>query len=160
MAAPFIPTRINIQLIGSLHESSMPTILLISRNPDFRESLQRNLQTAGRTFMSLASAHDILHPQGRHIARGYDLIVAEVRTDDHDGLTGLVLLRQLHATTSLIAVTQQHGQAGADFAAAAARTLRGRLCPLLFDSHEDLRAIVAQELSGESPTAGDQKKSA
>lgn len=88
---------------------------------------------------------------GAQQVSGYDLIVAEVLSRDHDGLSRLVLFRNLHPNTPFIAVTREVQSAGLAFGGAAARALQAWLVPVTSDSLVELTNTATRALKGESP---------
>ncbi|TKB85203.1 MAG: response regulator [Nitrospira sp.] len=109
----------------------MHTILLISDDDTFRNSLRQSLGQEGTAVLGVPNTRDILsQPKVRQVS-GYDLIVAEVRSGDHDGLSRLVLFRNLHPNTPFIAVTREDQGAGRPMAALPL----GRCMPGSFQSH-------------------------
>ena len=98
----------------------MPTILLISDDDTFRTSLHQFISRDGVIVFGVANTREILsQPRARQVS-GYDLIVAEVRSEDHDGLSRLVLFRNLHPNTPFIAVTRENHGTGLAYGGAAA----------------------------------------
>ncbi|MCS6294199.1 MAG: hypothetical protein H8J66_14100, partial [Nitrospira sp.] len=69
----------------------MPTILLISNDDLFRNSLRQSIGREGTSVFGVPNTRDILSQPGARQVSGYDLIVAEVLSADHDGLSRLVL---------------------------------------------------------------------
>lgn len=129
----------------------MPTILLISDDDTFRNSLRQSLGQEGTAVLGVPNTRDILsQPKVRQVS-GYDLIVAEVRSGDHDGLSRLVLFRNLHPNTPFIAVTREDQGAGLAYGGAAARALHAWLVPVASDSMTGLTDTTTRALKGDSP---------
>jgi len=129
----------------------MSTILLISDDSAFRTALRQSFGHEGTAVLGLPNTREILsQPKTRQVS-GYDLIVAEVRSSDHDGLSRLVLFRNLHPNTPFIAVTREHQSPGQAFGGAAARALHAWLIPITSDSFAELTETATRALNGESP---------
>lgn len=129
----------------------MPTILLISDDAAFRTSLRQSLGQNGTAVLGLPNTREILSQPKAWQVSGYDLIVAEVRSTDHDGLSRLVLFRNLHPNTPFIAVTREHQSPGQAFGGAAARALHAWLISITSDSFVELAETAVKALNGESP---------
>ena len=129
----------------------MPTILLISNDDLFRNSLRQSIGQKGTAVLGVPNTRDILSQPGARQVSGYDLIVAEVLSADHDGLSRLVLFRNLHPNTPFIAVTREDQGAGLAYGGAAARALHAWLVPVASDSMAQLTDTTTRALKGESP---------
>ncbi len=129
----------------------MPTILLISDDDTFRNSLRRSIGRDGDAVLGVANTRDILSQSKARQVSGYDLIVAEVLSTDHDGLSRLVLFRNLHPNTPFIAVTREDQETGRTYGGAAARALHAWLVPITSDSSIELAETASRALNGESP---------
>lgn len=129
----------------------MPTILLISDDDTFRNSLRQSIGREGTAILGVPNTRDILSQPGAQQVSGYDLIVAEVLSRDHDGLSRLVLFRNLHPNTPFIAVTREVQSAGLTYGGAAARALEAWLVPVTSDSLVELTDTATRALKGESP---------
>lgn len=129
----------------------MPTILLISDDATFRNSLRQAIGQPGTAVLAVPNTREILSQPGARQVSGYDLIVAEVLAGDHDGLSRLVLFRNLHPNTPFIAVTREGLSAGLAFGGAAARALHAWLVPIASDSLVELTDTASRALNGESP---------
>lgn len=129
----------------------MPTILLISDDVTFRDALRQSIGHQGAGVLAVPNTREILSQPGARQVSGYDLIVAEVLSGDHDGLSRLVLFRNLHPNTPFIAVTREGLSAGLAYGGAAARALRAWLVPITSDSLIKLTNTTARALNGESP---------
>lgn len=129
----------------------MPTILLISDDAEFRNSLRQSIGQPGAAVLAVPNTRAILSQSGARQVSGYDLIVAEVLAGDHDGLSRLVLFRNLHPNTPFIAVTRDGLSAGLAFGGAAARALHAWLVPIASDSSVELTDTVTRALNGGSP---------
>ena len=131
----------------------MPAILLISDDQAFRTSLHQLIGRDGAIVFGVANTRDILsQPKTRQVS-GYDLIVAEVLSGDHDGLSRLVLFRNLHPNTPFIAVTREDHGAGLTYGGAAARALHAWLVPITAGSLSELTGAATRALKGELPPA-------
>jgi len=131
----------------------MPTILLISDDDRFRDSIRQAIGK-GRdraTILGIPNTREILSQPGARQVFGYDLIVAEVLSADHDGLSRLVLFRNLHPNTPLIAVTRENQDVGLAYGGSAARALHAWFVPVAADSMAELTETAARALSGDSP---------
>lgn len=129
----------------------MPTILLISDDDTFRNSVRQSIEPKGTAVLGVPNTRDILsQPRARQVS-GYDLIVAEVLSADHDGLSRLVLFRNLHPNTPFIAVTRENQSTGLTYGGAAARALHAWLVPVTSDSLAGLADAATRALKGESP---------
>ena len=129
----------------------MPTILLISDDDTFRTSLHQFISRDGVIVFGVANTREILsQPRARQVS-GYDLIVAEVRSEDHDGLSRLVLFRNLHPNTPFIAVTREDHGAGLTYGGAASRALHAWLVPITSGSLSELTDAATRALKGELP---------
>lgn len=129
----------------------MPTILLISDDATFRTSLHRFIERDGVIVFGVSNTREILsQPKARQVS-GYDLIVAEVLSGDHDGLSRLVLFRNLHPNTPFITVTRENHGTGLTYGGAAARALHAWLVPVTSDSLSELTDAASRALSGELP---------
>lgn len=103
-------------------------------------------------MLAVPNTRDILsQPRARQVS-GYDLIVAEVLSEDHDGLSRLVLFRNLHPNTPFIAVTRENQGPGLAYGGAAARALRAWLVPVTSTSLSELTDTATRALKGESPS--------
>lgn len=129
----------------------MPTILLISDDAAFRNSLRQSMGQPGAAVLAVPNTKEILRQPGARQVSGYDLIVAEILAGDHDGLSRLVLFRNLHPNTPFIAVTREDLSAGRAFGEAAARALHAWLVPIASDSSVELTDTATRALDGESP---------
>ena len=129
----------------------MSTILLISDDVPFRNLLRQSVGREGTAVLGVPNTRDILSQPGAQQVSGYDLIVAEVLSRDHDGLSRLVLFRNLHPNTPFIAVTRENQSAGLAFGGAAARALQAWLVPATSDSLVELTNTATRALKGESP---------
>ena len=129
----------------------MPTILLISDDTTFRNSLRQSIGQDGAAVLGVPNSREILNQPGPRQVSGYDLIVAEVLSADHDGLSRLVLFRNLHPNTPFIAVTREDRGAGLAYGGAAARALHAWLVPVASDSMTGLADTTSRALKGESP---------
>ena len=129
----------------------MPTILLISDDEAFRTSLHQLIGRDGVIVFGAANTREILsQPKTRQVS-GYDLIIAEVLSGDHDGLSRLVLFRNLHPNTPFIAVTRENHGTGQTYGGAAARALHAWLVPVTPDSLSELTDAATRALKGERP---------
>ncbi|HEX7765990.1 MAG TPA: hypothetical protein VF443_04715 [Nitrospira sp.] len=129
----------------------MPTILLISNDDMFRNSLRQSIGREGAAVLGVPNTRDILNePRARQVS-GYDLIVAEVLSADHDGLSRLVLFRNLHPNTPFIVVMREIQGAGLAYGGAAARALHAWLVPVTPNSLVELTDTATRALKGESP---------
>jgi len=128
----------------------MPTILLIS-NDGFRKSLRQSIGHDEAAVLGVSNTRAILSQPGARQVSGYDLIVAEVLATDHDGLSRLVLFRNLHPNTPFIAVTREDQSTGLAYGGAAAQALHAWLVPVASDSMAGLTDTTAHALKGESP---------
>lgn len=129
----------------------MPAILVISDNAAFRTSVHQFIGRDGVIVFGVANTRDILsQPKARQVS-GYDLIVAEVLSGDHDGLSRLVLFRNLHPNTPFIAVTRENHGTGQTYGGAAARALHAWLVPLTTNSLSELTDAATRALKGELP---------
>ncbi|MDO9118427.1 MAG: hypothetical protein Q7U39_10735 [Nitrospira sp.] len=129
----------------------MPTILLISDDDTFRNSLRQSMGHDGAAVLGVPNTRAILSQPGARQVSGYDLIVAEVLSSDHDGLSRLVLFRNLHPNTPFIAVTREDHSGGLAYGGAAARALRAWHVPVAADSLAGLTDTTTRALRGESP---------
>jgi|APFre7841882590_1041340.scaffolds.fasta_scaffold42397_1 DNA-binding NtrC family response regulator len=129
----------------------MSTILLISDDAPFRNLLRQSVGREGTAVLGVPNTRDILSQPGAQQVSGYDLIVAEVLSRDHDGLSRLVLFRNLHPNAPFIAVTRENQSAGLAFGGAAARALQAWLVPVTSDSLVELTNTATRALKGESP---------
>jgi len=129
----------------------MPTILLISNDDMFRNSLRQSIGREGTAVLGVPNTRDILNQPSARQVSGYDLIVAEVLSADHDGLSRLVLFRNLHPNTPFIAVTRENQGAGLAYGGAAARALHAWLVPVTSNSLVELTDTATRALKGESP---------
>ena len=129
----------------------MPTILLISDDDLFRDVLRQSIRAEGTAILGVPNTRDILRQPGARQVSGYDLIVAEVLSADHDGLSRLVLFRNLHPNTPFIAVTRESRETGLAYGGAAARALHAWLVSVTSDSLAGLTDTAAHALRGESP---------
>ncbi|MDP3090179.1 MAG: hypothetical protein Q8N04_05840 [Nitrospira sp.] len=129
----------------------MPTILLISDDATFRNSLRQSIGQDGAAVLGVPNTRAILSQPGARQVSGYDLIVAEVLSTDHDGLSRLVLFRNLHPNTPFIAVTREDQGAGLAYGGAAARALRAWHVPVTADSLTELTDTALRALNGDTP---------
>ncbi|ULA63760.1 MAG: Response regulator [Nitrospira sp.] len=129
----------------------MPTILLISDDTLLRDSIRQSIKRCGTTVLGVPNTREILYQPGARQVFGYDLIVAEVRSGDHDGLSRLVLFRNLHPNTPFIAVTRENEEAGLAYGGSAARALRAWLVPVTSDCLSGLTDTAMRALTGEWP---------
>lgn len=129
----------------------MPTILLISDDDTFRNSLRQSIGREGTAILGVPNTREILSQPRAQQVSGYDLIVAEVLSRDHDGLSRLVLFRNLHPNTPFIAVTREVQSAGLAYGGAAARALQAWLVPVTSESLVELTDTATRALKGESP---------
>jgi len=129
----------------------MPTILLISDDDTFRNSLRQSIGREGTIVFGTPNTREILRQPGAQQVSGYDLIVAEVLSTDHDGLSRLVLFRNLHPNAPFIAVTREEQPTGLAYDGAAARALHAWLVPVTIDLLVELRDTATCALNGESP---------
>ncbi|SPP63349.1 response regulator [Nitrospira lenta] len=129
----------------------MPTILLISDDDTFRNTLRQSMGKDGAAVLGVPNTRAILSQPGTRQVSGYDLIVAEVLATDHDGLSRLVLFRNLHPNTPFIAVTREDQSTGLAYGGAAARALHAWLVPVATDSMAGLTDTTARALNGELP---------
>ena len=129
----------------------MPTILLISDDDVFRSSLRRSIGRDGTAVLGVQNSRDILSQPRTQQVSGYDLIVAEVLSADHDGLSRLVLFRNLHPNTPFIVVTREALPSGLAYGGAAARALHAWLVPMTSGSSVELTDTATRALKGESP---------
>lgn len=129
----------------------MSTFLLISDDDAFRNSLRQCIGREGTAVLGVPNTRDILSQPRAQQVSGYDLIVAEVLSGDHDGLSRLVLFRNLHPNTPFIAVTRETRSAGLAYGGAAARALQAWLVPVTSDSLVELTDTATRALKGESP---------
>ena len=130
----------------------MPIILLISSDDSFRNALRRSMGRDGAAVLGMPNTRDILTQPGARQVMGYDLIVAEVLSVDHDGLSRLVLFRNLHPNTPFIAVSREDQRTGNAYSEAAARALHAWLVPCSSDSLDGLIDTAARALNGELPS--------
>ena len=129
----------------------MPTILLISDDDRFRNLLRQSIGQDAAAVLGVPNTREILNQPGPRQVSGYDLIVAEVLSTDHDGLSRLVLFRNLHPNTPFIAVTREDQSGGLAYGGAAARALHAWLVPVASDSLAGLTDTTTRALKGESP---------
>lgn len=129
----------------------MPTILLISNDDMFRNSLRQSIGREGAAVLGVPNTRDILNQPSARQVSGYDLIVAEVLSADHDGLSRLVLFRNLHPNTPFIVVMRENQGAGLAYGGAAARALHAWLVPVTSNSLVELTDTATRALKGESP---------
>ena len=129
----------------------MPTILLISNDDLFRNSLRQSIGGKEMSVLGVPNTGGILSQPGMRQVSGYDLIVAEVLSVDHDGLSRLVLFRNLHPNTPFIAVTREDERAGLAYSSAAARALRAWFVPVTSDSFVGLAEAATRAINGDSP---------
>ncbi|MCC6139303.1 MAG: response regulator [Nitrospira sp.] len=129
----------------------MPTILLISDDDRFRDSIRQSIGRCGTAVLGVPNTREILRQPGARQVFGYDLIVAEVLSGDHDGLSRLVLFRNLHPNTPFIAVTRENEEAGLAYGGSAARTLHAWLVPVTSDCLAGLTDTAMRALNGELP---------
>lgn len=129
----------------------MPTILLISDDDNFRNSLRQSVGRDGAAVLGVPNTRAILSQPGVRQVSGYDLIVAEVLSTDHDGLSRLVLFRNLHPNTPFIAVTREDQGTGLAYGGAAARALRAWHVPVTTDSLIGLTDMAVRALNGDPP---------
>ena len=129
----------------------MPSILLISDDETFRNSLRQSIGQDGAAVLGVPNTRAILSQPGARQVSGYDLIVAEVLASDHDGLSRLVLFRNLHPNTPFITVTREDQSAGLAYGGAAARALHAWLVPVTSDSLMALTDTATRALNGELP---------
>lgn len=129
----------------------MPTILLISNDETFRNSLRQSIGREGTAVLGVPNTREILNQPGPRQVSGYDLIVAEVLSADHDGLSRLVLFRNVHPNTPFIAVTREEQPAGQAYGGAAARALHAWLVPVTSDRFAGLPETAARALKGDLP---------
>lgn len=129
----------------------MPTILLISDDDSFRNSLRQFVGRDGAAVLGVPNTRAILSQPGARQVSGYDLIVAEVLSTDHDGLSRLVLFRNLHPNTPFIAVTREEKETGLAYGGAAARALRAWHVPVTADSLTGLADLAVRALNGDPP---------
>lgn len=129
----------------------MSTILLISDDDAFRNSLRQSIGQDGAAVLDVPNTRALLSQPGARQVSGYDLIVAAVLATDHDGLSRLVLFRNLHPNTPFIALPREDQGAGLAYGGAAARALHAWLVPVASDSMAGLTGAAARALKGESP---------
>lgn len=129
----------------------MPTVLVISDNERFRNSLRQSIGQDGAAVLGVPNTREILNQPGPRQVSGYDLIVAEVLSADHDGLSRLVLFRNLHPNTPFIAVTREEQTISLAYGGAAARALHAWLVLVTTDSLVELTDTATRALNAESP---------
>jgi DNA-binding NtrC family response regulator len=131
----------------------MPAILIICSDEPFRSTLREAIGNQHATVVGVPNTRDILTPQASRHASGYDLIVAEVHSNDHDGLSRLVLFRNLHPNTPFLAVTREEQSKGLSYSQAAARALHAQLIALPTESLDELKDAAAHALPENLPSS-------
>lgn len=131
----------------------MPAILIICSDELFRSTLRQAVANQHATVVGVPNTRDILTPQASRHASGYDLIVAEVHSNDHDGLSRLVLFRNLHPNTPFLAVTREEQSKGLSYSQAAARALHAQLIALPTGSLDEFTEATTRALPGSLPTS-------
>lgn len=129
----------------------MPAILIICNDEPFRNAIQRAVSPADTLVVSVPNTRDILTQRSAREVSGYDLIVAEVDSRDHDGLSRLILFRNLYPNTPLIAITREEPAKGGAFSKAAARALKAWLAPIQDGMLDGLAKMAERALRGEEP---------
>ena len=129
----------------------MSTILLISNNDVFRNSLGQSMGREGTAVLGVPNTRDILSQSEARQVSGYDLIVAEVLSADYDGLSRLVLFRNLHPNTPFIVVTREDQSAELAYGGAAARALHAWFVPVSSDVCVGLTETASRALKGDAP---------
>ncbi len=130
----------------------MPAILIICNDEPFRGELRQAVAPANTTVSSVPNTREILMQRSARQVSGYDLIVAEVESRDHDGLSRLILFRNLYPNTPFIAITREEPASGQAFSSAAARALKAWLVPTHTGGLEELTKVAGLALQGEEPT--------
>lgn len=129
----------------------MPAILIICNDEPFRGKLRQAVAPANTTVASVPNTREILMQRSARQVSGYDLIVAEVESRDHDGLSRLILFRNLYPNTPFVAITREEPAAGQAFSGAAARALKAWLVPTHTDRLDELAKVAERALQGEEP---------
>lgn len=129
----------------------MSTILIICNDEPFRNRLRNAVGTQNRAVVGVPNTKDILFPRSAREASGYDLIVAEIQPRDHDGLSRLVLFRNLHPNTPFLVITREDQTRGGAYESAAARALHAQLIALPTESLDELKDAAARALPGTLP---------
>lgn len=129
----------------------MSTILLICDDETFRHSLRQTMGGDAVAVLGVPNTRALLSQPGARQVSGYDLIVAEVLSTDHDGLSRLVLFRNLHPNTPFIAVTREDEGTGLAYGGAAARALRAWHVPITSQSFDRLTETASHALRGDAP---------
>lgn len=129
----------------------MSTILLICNDETFRHSLRQSMGRDGAAVLGVPNTRALLSQPGARQVSGYDLIVAEVLSTDHDGLSRLVLFRNLHPNTPFIAVTREDEGTGPAYGGAAARALRAWHVPITSQPFDSLTETASRALLGDAP---------
>lgn len=129
----------------------MPVILIICNDEPFRHELRQAVAPTNATVVSVPNTRDILMQRSARQVSGYDLILAEVDSHDHDGLSRLILFRNLYPNTPFIAITREEPAVGHAFSGAAARALKAWLAPTHGETLEELTKIAERALKGDEP---------
>ena len=130
----------------------MPAILIICNDEPFRGKLRHAVAPANTTVASVPNTREILMQRSARQVSGYDLIVAEVESRDHDGLSRLILFRNLYPNTPFVAITREEPAIGQAFSGAAARALKAWLVPTHTDKLDELAKVAERALQGEEPS--------
>lgn len=128
-----------------------PSVLLISNDAALRQQILEAIMPATSSVVGVPNTRDILTQRSPRQVSGYDLIVAEVDSTDHDGLSRLILFRNLYPNTPLLVVTREAEAESARFDQAAARALNAWLVRLDQGSFGELSRTAARVLNGEDP---------
>lgn len=136
----------------------MPAILIICSDEPFRGTIRQAVASAGSTVTSVPNTREILMQRSARQVSGYDLIVAEVESRDHDGLSRLILFRNLYPNTPFIAITREAPATGQAFSGAAARALKAWLIQAHADTLDELAKVAERALQGEEPALASTSK--
>lgn len=136
----------------------MPAILIICNDEPFRGKLRQAVAPANTAVASVPNTREILMQRSARQVSGYDLIVAEVESHDHDGLSRLILFRNLYPNTPFVAITREDPAAGQAFSGAAARALKAWLVQTQSDKLDELAKVAERALQGEEPALGPRSK--
>ena len=129
----------------------MPAILIICNDEPFRNAVREAVTPANATAVGVPNTREILTQRSARQISGYDLIVAEVESRDHDGLSRLILFRNLYPNTPFIAITREEPAIGQAFSGAAARALKAWLAPTHAGMLDELTKVAKRALTGEEP---------
>ena len=128
----------------------MPTILLISNDDLFRNSLRQSIGQKGTAVLGVPNTRDIFSQAGARQVSGYDLIVAECSPQIMTDSRGWCCFA-ISSQYPFIAVTREDQGAGLAYGGAAARALHAWLVPVAADSMAQLTDTTTRALKGESP---------